>query len=142
MTVTRHEIGVNSVETMLDEQLDLTARFRTAFLHHTLIAGVEGAKETSGPTRPTWSNIPTTSLLNPNAAQPFSGTEAITSTVHTTGLTAATYMLDTIELSHHWDLTGGIRFDRFDTAYTQQVGAGFGIQSRRPDAQLARRSGL
>ena len=121
MTVTRHEIGVNSVETMLDEQLDLTARFQLGSLHNTLIAGVEGAKETSDPTRPTWSNVPTTSLLNPNPYQPFSGTETITSIVHTTSLTAAAYVLDTLQLSPHWDLTGGIRWDRFDTAYTQQV---------------------
>lgn len=121
MTVTRHEIGVNSVEAMADEQLDLTARFRTGGLHHTLIAGVEGAKETSDPTRPTWSNVPTTSLLSPNPYQTFTGTEAITSIVHTTALTAATYVLDTVELGRHWDLTGGVRWDRFDTAYTQQV---------------------
>ncbi len=119
--INRHEIGVNSVETMLDEQLDLTMRFNTGFLHHTLVTGVEAGKETSAPTRPTWSNIPTTSLLDPSPYQPFSGTEAITSIVHTTAMTAAAYLLDTIQLSRKWDLTGGFRWDRFDTAYTQQV---------------------
>ena len=66
MIINRHEIGVNSVETLLDEQLDLTAKFDTGFLHHSVVAGIEGGKETSDPTRPTWTNVPTTSLLNPD----------------------------------------------------------------------------
>lgn len=121
MTITRHEIGVNSVESLLDEQLDLTAKFNTGFLHHTLVTGVEGGKETSDPTRPTWTNVPTTSLLNPDPKQVLSGTETITSIVHTTSLTAAAYALDTVQLGKQWDVTGGIRWDRFDTGYTQQV---------------------
>jgi catecholate siderophore receptor len=121
MLVNRHEIGVNSVETMLDEQLDLTMQFRTGFLHHSLVTGVEGGKETSDPTRPTWANVPTTSLLDPDPYQAFSGTAAITSIVHTTAITAAAYVLDTIQLSKRWEVTGGIRWDRFSSAYTQQV---------------------
>ncbi|HEX3744229.1 MAG TPA: TonB-dependent siderophore receptor [Bryobacteraceae bacterium] len=121
MSVTRHQIGANSVETLADEQLDLTARFVTGSLHHTLITGVEATKETSSPTRPTWTNVPTASLLDPDPDQPFSGTETITSIVHTTALSGAAYVLDTVALSPHWELTGGFRFDRFDSAYTQQV---------------------
>jgi catecholate siderophore receptor len=121
LEVNRHEIGANSVETMIDEQLDLTARFQTGFLRHTVVAGVEGGKETSDPVRPTWTNVPTTSLFDPNPYQAFSGTETITSIVHTTALTAAMYLLDTIQIGKKWDVTGGIRWDRFDTAYTQAV---------------------
>jgi len=121
IAITRHEIGVNSVETMLDEQLDLTIQFETGFLHHSVVTGVEDGKETSSPARPTWTNVPPASLLNPDPTQPLTGTAAITSIVHTTALSAAAYLLDTIGLSRHWDLTGGFRWDRFDTAYTQQV---------------------
>jgi catecholate siderophore receptor len=121
MVVSRHEIGVNSTETMLDDQLDLTAKFDTGFLRHNVVVGVEAGKETSDPVRPTWTNIPTTSLFNPNPQQAFSGTEAITSIVHTTSRTAAAYVLDTMHFGRKWDLTGGIRWDRFDTGYTQQI---------------------
>ena len=121
IVVNRHEIGANSVETMLDEQLDLTVKFQTGFLRHTLVTGVEGEKETSDPVRPTWTNVPTTSLFDPNPYQEFSGTETITSIVHTTALSAAAYVLDTMNLGKKWDLTGGIRWDRFDSSYTQQV---------------------
>ena len=118
---TRHEIGVNSIESFLDEQFDLTAHFETGFIRHTVIAGVEAGRETSDPTRPTWTNVPTTSLLNPNPDQAFAGTAAITSIVHTTSFTAAAYVLDTMKFGKHWDLTGGLRWDRFDTDYSQSV---------------------
>jgi catecholate siderophore receptor len=121
IAVTRHEIGVNSDETYLDEQLDLTARFESGFIKHSLVSGIEAGRETSSPTRPTWTNVPTTSLLDPNPNQAFSGTETITSMVHTTAITSAAYVLDTMQFGKHWDLTGGIRWDRFDTDYTQTV---------------------
>ncbi len=119
--VTRHEIGVNSVETFLDEQLDLSAHFAIGKIQQDFVAGVEAGRETSDPTRPTWTNVPTTSLLNPDPTQALSGSVAVTSVVHTTSLTAAAYALDTIKFGKHWDLTGGFRWDRFDTNYSQTV---------------------
>lgn len=121
IAVTRHEIGVNSVESFLDDQLDLTAHFKTGFIQHNVVSGIEVGRETSDPTRPTWTNVPTTGLLNPNPSDVLSGTEAITSIVHTTSITAAAYLLDTMKLGTHWDLTGGFRWDRFDTDYSQTV---------------------
>ena len=119
--ITRHEIGVDSVESLLDEQLDLSAHFQTGSIRHDLVAGIEGGRETSDPTRPTWTNVPTTSLLNPNPYQAFGGTAAITSNVQTTALTAAAYVLDTVKFGRHWDLSGGMRFDSFHTDYSQSV---------------------
>jgi catecholate siderophore receptor len=119
--VTRHEIGVDSAETFLDEQLDLTAHFKTGFIQHNVVTGVEAGRETSNPVRPTWTNVPTTSLLDPDPDQTLSGTSVITSNVHTSAITEAAYVLDTMKLGTHWDLSGGIRFDRFDTHYSQSV---------------------
>jgi len=119
--ITRHEIGVKSVESYLDEQLDMMAHFNTGFIHHEVVTGIEAGRETSDPTRPTWTNVPTTSLLNPNPDQVLTGTETITSRVHTTAVSEAAYVLDTMSLGRHWDLTGGIRWDRFDTSYSQTV---------------------
>jgi catecholate siderophore receptor len=121
MIVNRNELSSNSVEAMIDEQLDVTMKFKTGFLHHTLVTGVEGAKETSDPVRPKWTNVPYASLFNPDPYQTFSGTKTISSDVHTTALSVAAYFLDTIQLGKMWDLTGGFRWDRFDTAYTQQI---------------------
>ena len=121
LVVNRHEIAVNSVESFLDNQLDLTAHFKTGGVEHTLVTGVEGSRETSDPTRPTITGDPTTSLLNPVDTQAYSGVAPITSQVKTTSLSVAAYVLDTVKLGRHWDLTGGIRWDRFDTNYKQSV---------------------
>jgi catecholate siderophore receptor len=121
LQVNRHEIAVNSVESYLDDQLDLTAHFKTGGLEHTLVAGIEGSRETSNPTRPTITGDPTTSLLNPVDTQPYSGVAPITSQVKTTALSVAAYVLDTVHLGRHWDLTGGVRWDRFSTDYTQSI---------------------
>ncbi len=99
----------------------MTAHAQTGFIRHDIVAGIEGGRETSDPTRPTWTNVPTTSLLNPNPDQALTGTATITSIVHTTSVTAAAYALDTMKIGKHWDLTGGIRWDRFDTRYSQSV---------------------
>ena len=121
IAVNRHEIGVDSVETYLDDQLDVTAKVRTGFIQHSFVAGIEGGRETSDPTRPTWTNVPPTSLLNPNPDQALAGTETITSRVTTNSITGAAYALDTMQLGSQWDLTGGIRWDRFATDYKQTV---------------------
>ncbi|MGA2712065.1 MAG: TonB-dependent siderophore receptor [Bryobacteraceae bacterium] len=121
MIVTRNEIAVNSVETYFTDQLDLTTTFGTGFLRHTVVTGVEAGRETSDPTRPKFTNVPTTSLLNPDPDQVFSGTEVISSIVHTTANTAGVYALDTIQLGSKWQAIGGLRWDRFNTHYTQAV---------------------
>jgi catecholate siderophore receptor len=121
MTVNRNELAANSTETYFTDQLDLTANFNTGFLHHTLVTGVDAGRETSDPVRPKFTNVPRTSLLDPNPEQPFSGTETISSIVHTKANTVAAYALDTIRLSSRWQLIAGLRWDRFNAHYTQQV---------------------
>ncbi len=121
LQINRNQITANSIETNFDEQLDLIARFKTGFVKHTVTTGIEAGKETSDPVRHTWTGVPTSSLLSPDENQTFTGIPTMSSNVHTTSLTAAAYVLDTMELGKHWDLTGGIRWDRFDTGYTQSV---------------------
>src|SRR5262249_2021994 len=77
--ITRNQITVDSLETYLGDQLDLTMRFNTGFAKHTLVAGVEGGRETSSPIRFTFAGVPTTSLLHPDKNQAFTGTRSVTS---------------------------------------------------------------
>jgi catecholate siderophore receptor len=123
MVVTRNQLDADSTETYLTDQLDLTAKFSTGFLHHTLVTGAEVDRETSDPVRPKFTNVPTTSLLDPDPYQAFSGTEIMSSIVHTTANTAAVYALDTVQLARKWQLIGGLRRDRFNAHYTEQITA-------------------
>lgn len=121
INVARNQIAVSSVETFLQDQLDVTDKFRTGFIKHTLVGGMEVGRETSDPTRPTFTNVPVTSLLNPDPSQPFSGNYTITSKVKTTANSFGAYLLDTMKLGERWEIVGGVRWERFDASYNQSV---------------------
>ena len=83
---------------------------------------VEGGQETSNPIRTSYTinkinTVPFTTLVNPDEAQPFAGTGYITSIVHTKAKSIGLYFVDTIKLGKLFELSGGIRWDRFDTGY-------------------------
>src|SRR5581483_1639726 len=92
VSVTRHEIAVNSTETFLDEQLDAIAHFQTGPIRHTFVSGIEAGRETSDPTRPNYT-APSTSLLDPNPNQSLNPNVTIASSVHDTALSAGAYAI-------------------------------------------------
>ncbi len=119
--INRNELNVDSVETMLDDQMDATFKFRTGALKHTVVTGIEAERETSNPSRNTITGVPTTSLLNPNESQPYAGTSVPATRVQVTATTFGAYALDTISLGSKFDFIGGARWDRFGTDYNQSV---------------------
>jgi catecholate siderophore receptor len=121
ISVNRNQIAVKSLETSLNDQLDLTLRFRTGFAEHTVVTGLEGGRETSSPRRLAWSGVPGTSLLNPDESQAFAGTATVSSNANALAISFGAYAVDTVKLNRQWNLVGGIRWDRFDTGYDQSV---------------------
>src|ERR1700735_3850777 len=100
----------------------MTARFKVLGIRNALVAGVEGGQEISNPIRYSYTinkinTVPSTSLLNPNTPQRFSGTQYITSIVHTKSESVGIYFVDTVKLGELFELSGGVRWDRFDTGY-------------------------
>jgi catecholate siderophore receptor len=118
ISITRNQIAVSSLETFLDDQLDASFLFNTGAIRHSLVAGVEGSRETSSPTRFAWSNVPGTSLLDPDEHQPFSGTPAVSSDVNALSISFGAYVVDTMKFGRHVDVIGGVRWDHFDTDYS------------------------
>jgi catecholate siderophore receptor len=131
--VNRNQIQVKSVEGDLWDQTEVTTRFTTLGADHNLVAGVEGGQEISNPIRTSYSinkinTVPDTSLLAPNESQPFAGAGYIASIVHTKAKSVGVYFIDTMKLARQFELSGGVRWDRFDTGYnlyqpTPPVGA-------------------
>ncbi len=120
--LSRNQLAAESTEASFDEQLDLTANFETGGLRHTLLTGVEAGRDISDPTRLAYAGMPTTSLLNPNEDDPFTHYTVTTSSiVNTTANSGAVYMLDTVKVGRRWEFTGGWRWDRFNTHYTQGI---------------------
>lgn len=119
--VTRNVIGLQSEETLLDNQTDLTVHFNTGPVEHTLVAGLELSRETSAPTRFGYGGLATTSLLNPNPGDVFNPAISIRTQANTTTDTGSIYAIDTLRLGRHWELTGGVRLDNAQTSYDQIV---------------------
>jgi len=120
--VNRNQIQVKSVEGDLWDQTELTASFKTLGLRHDLIAGAEGGQEISNPIRTSYTinqvnTVPSTTLLDPNRQQPFAGSGYILSIVHTKAKSIGVYFVDTVKLGRLFELSGGVRGDRFDTGY-------------------------
>jgi catecholate siderophore receptor len=126
--VNRNQIQVKSVEGDLWEQTELTLHFKTFGIRHELTGGAEGGQEISNPIRYSYTlkgagasiatnTVPYTTLLNPNTSQVFGGTGYISSIVHTKAESVGVYFVDTLHLGRHFDLSGGVRYDRFDTGY-------------------------
>ena len=121
----------SGVETNLDDQLDLTAHFNTGFVTHTLVAGVEIARQTSDIDRyqntfntdNSW--IPETPLLDPDPNMPRP-VEPVSSVQNTAAPSGGAYVIDTLALGQYVSLTGGFRYDDFSASYkslTVQSGA-------------------
>jgi catecholate siderophore receptor len=122
IVVNRNQIQVKSVEGDLWDQTEIVARFKTFGVKHALVAGVEGGQEISNPIRTSYTinkinTVPSANLLNPNVDQPFGGTDYITSIVHTKSKSVGLYFVDTLKLGRLFELSGGVRWDRFDTGY-------------------------
>jgi catecholate siderophore receptor len=121
ITVNRNMIAVTSQETFLDNQTDLTVRFNTGFVRHTLVSGVELGRESSSPVRTTFTGVTTTSLLAPNSDDLFLGKPAVSTNVNTVSNTFGVYFVDTMTFGEHFEFSGGVRFDVFQTTFDQVI---------------------
>ncbi len=122
--VGRDRPGSSGVQTNLTEQIDLTARFSTGPITHTLISGLEVTRQTSDLDR--YSNpfngnnnwIAETPLLNPNPIEALPGLP-VSSRQDTTARSDAFYLTDTIGFGQYFDLLASARYDRFSADYHQ-----------------------
>ena len=106
-----------SVESIADNQTELSGKWNIFGLAHALVGGVEVAWENSTPLFQNTTGVPAVSLLNPPRAQAFPGTVFSRLYSDTPAQTLAVYGVDTITLDTHWELTGGLRWDQFNTNF-------------------------
>ena len=120
--VNRNQIQIKSDETDLWDQTEVSARFKTFGVRNELVAGVEGGQETSNPIKTSYTlnktnTVPSTTLVNPNEQQTFGGTGYIASITHANAQTVGVYFVDTLHLSRLFELSGGVRYDHFNTNF-------------------------
>jgi catecholate siderophore receptor len=118
INVSQHVIALSSQETTFDNQTDATLRFSTGPLRHTVVTGVEVARQTSDPTR---YNIPQlqTSLLFPDTSVPFNLPSPVSTISGNVVNNYATYVMDTIDIGPQFQVIAGWRWDRFDSTFKQ-----------------------
>ncbi|HLI77210.1 MAG TPA: TonB-dependent receptor plug domain-containing protein, partial [Acidobacteriaceae bacterium] len=113
--VKRNEIAGHSVEDILWDQLSATGRFTVGHVANNAVVLVEGGRERSNPNRPTY-NLPYVPALNPNPSDSFAPLNTYPGvTTHVASQSFGVDFLDTLELTHWLQLSGGVRFDYFST---------------------------
>jgi len=121
-----------------DAQTDLIAHARGMGVEHSLVAGLELSREGNVRRLRTGPNAPTT-LLDPDPADHYTGTITEGAAVgDVTAKSVAVYLFDTARLGSKLDLTGGLRYDRFDVAGVTTAPA----PVDRVDGMVSGRAGL
>lgn len=123
-------------------QNDLTSTFQTGGIGHALVAGVEIARETSENFARSGPAAPQADLFDPDPGAPYAG--PITRTGARTEAradTGAVYVSDTVKIGEKWQLTGGLRWDRFDMEFDSVDIAGVTTPFERVDEMVSWRAG-
>jgi catecholate siderophore receptor len=125
-------------------QTDLTSRFRTGPLGHTLVTGVEIARETST----NWNRIeqggtqPSTDLFNPDFATPYTSVLVRDGAVtDATARSGAAFAFDTVQLTPQVELSAGVRWDRLALDYTAVAASSAASTLDRTDDMVSWRGG-
>jgi len=120
----------NIVDTSIDNQTDLIAKFNTGFIKHEVIVGAEIGHDTYSNqtyTR-TGAGMPTgyvgfVSLENPSDATPASVTTAAGNLAQSSANTLGVYANDTLTLNDHWKVVTGVRWDSFKAQINNNISA-------------------
>jgi catecholate siderophore receptor len=103
------------------DQADGTVHFDTGLVQHTLVAGIEGGRETAKPEFDNSAGVPATPLLTPKPNLPFTATSNFPRfKTDSSADSFAAYVLDTMKFGPQWELSGGVRWDYFGLVYKDQ----------------------
>ena len=132
---------------ILANQTNLSARFATGRVKHSLTTGIEVSREDqkSYTRADTYANgrPPVTSLYTPNPDDPY--TPVISRTgARTQGIadSGAFYLFDTLAVGERWEISGGARWELIDASYQAVTAAGVITRFQRTDDMLSWRGGL
>jgi catecholate siderophore receptor len=110
----------DSQESILSNQTDLTAKFDTYSLKHTLTTGMEFSRETFDLKR--WASAgPITTVVNPNPYQ-LPTPKTVLANSDTTAFAFGIYAADQLKLNQYFDIIGGVRWDYFDAKFDNKLG--------------------
>ncbi|MGV3743536.1 MAG: TonB-dependent receptor [Burkholderiaceae bacterium] len=127
----------------ITNQTDVIAKFDTGSVKHTLISGIEIARDNYENQGYDWTGEPNQDLSNPvyGPLGPV-GTRTKTTFTDNRADTVGVYVNDTLELTKQWKLVGGLRWDRFEFDGKATTAAGVVTNSSQTDKMVSQRLGL
>jgi catecholate siderophore receptor len=138
----------DQVDSIIANQTTLALRFKTGGITHDAVGGIEASREGSrnfarievGPETPV---SPDTDLFQPNPYQRYTG-QIVRTGAYTdaTANSLAGYAFDTLHLGSAWQLTGGLRWDRFAVDYDSVSTTGASALLERTDRMVSGRAGV
>ena len=109
----------DTVDKILFNQTNLFAKFETGGMRHEAILGFEVSRERSRNQLRTVTNGTPTDIFNPDPERPWDGTivDIPGEVVRAKANSVAAYAFDTVHLSEQFLLTGGLRWERYKSAF-------------------------
>lgn len=142
-TLNRQLQSRDQKDSILAEQINLIANFETGLLKHDLVLGGEVIYETSKNHARTGPTAPQTDLFNPNPHQSYPGNIRRTGAYNDAeSLSISAYAFDTIHITDKWDVSGGLRYDRFDMSYKAVTATNVATYLSRVDEMFSWRTGV
>jgi len=121
INVARNEWIGTGLETQLINNTEVAARFKTGPLSHAAVAGVDLGYETSKPLFQNATGVPLLNLESPGSAVPFNFPVFPRVFAHTGAHSIGVYGIDTVNLDEQWELTVGLRWDRFSSVFDETI---------------------
>jgi len=121
--VARALIDGRGTDRLIDQDINLLAKFDTGPINHTVVTGFEFVHQgdDTGHVEPNWMNVPNTSLLFPKVNAPFQGSGTLGTSANAYVDTSSVYLKDTMKFSKEWSLSGGIRYDYISSDYNETI---------------------
>jgi catecholate siderophore receptor len=126
--ISRDQPSSAGTTSLLINRTDVTAKFDAGGFTNTFTGGAELSKEQSNVNRfqNGLDDIPATPLLNPSPFFVPATPLTIYSNPKGRGSDVSLYALDSVALGPHWDVDAGLRWDRFNSSFSEVFsGTGF-----------------
>jgi catecholate siderophore receptor len=119
--------GNDRENSVISNQTSIAGRFATGGLRHTANVGVEiTGEEQFSPTMTGMGTRAPVDIFNPNPRDPIAGYAPARTLAFSQGDTStfAIYGFDSVELNDRWQVSGGLRWEHYDTDFESKDAAG------------------
>jgi len=105
---------------LLINRTDVTSKFHAGGALNTLIGGLETARNSpmSIASRTVWDDIAPTPLLSPTLQYRAHAVDPLRES-QSTRRRCSVYAIDSIAIDPHWDIDAGLRWDRFESRFSE-----------------------